>query len=1257
MKKILLSAAMIFIACWAWSQTVNVTFQVDMTNVTGFTTANVNGTFNGWCGACNPLTDSNTDGVWEVTIPLTATDTFEYKFTYDGWTGQENLTSGTSCTVTNFGFTNRQLITGTSDVTLPVVCWQSCNSCAAPPRAVTFRVDLSNINGFTTPTVNGIFNGWSGTANPLSDTDADGIWEAVVYLPDGTYEYKFAYDNWTGEETLIPGSSCTVTNSGYTNRRIVVSADAVLPVVCWNSCSTCAAALLPKNVTFKVDMQNVTGFTTANVNGSFNGWCGSCNPLTDANSDGIWETTIQLNQDTFEYKFTYDGWTGQENLTPGSSCTSTLGGYTNRTIIVGNADQVLPVVCWESCASCAPPTRNITFKVDMSTVAGFNPATDVPCVNGTFENWSGGTYPMTDANSDGVWERTIALADGSYEYKFAYNAWSASESLVAGSSCTVTNGGYTNRSLTVNGVAQTLNTVCWASCNSCAAPTYNVTFQINMNNESNFTTPYISGSFNGWCGNCNPMTDANNDGIWQVTLPLQQGTYEYKVSVDDWAGSEQLIAGSSCTVTNFGYTNRSLVVGTTAQTLPVACYGTCIDCVTLVAVTFQVNLEQISGYTTPTVNGQFNGWSGTANPLTDANNDDIYTTTIYLSPGTYEFKYAADDWAMSETLIPGLPCTVTNFGFTNRQVVITGDTILPVACWASCGACINNYNVTFQVDMTNATGFTTPEVNGDFNGWCGGCFPLSDPDGNGIWTGTATIQQGPHEFKFAHDGWAGQESLTEGSSCTTTNFGYTNRLVNVQSNITLPVVCYGQCSGCSYAVSNDSPYNASNVVYSSNMVYPNCFTIQGNTSSASDSPQSAAFTGKDVWYKFTAISSGVSVTLTSSAQDDAIAIYSRSGSSFNLLSGASENASSSASDFERLNYSGLTPGQTYYVCAGSASGAGGAFSMCLQHLAQSGCSYTSPVGGYNLCNTFKSTYRGSSSQGVSYTFNFAGVGGGATGTTTASGANLVTLSNPALGLRYGGVYDVQVDVNYALQDGSGTTENVLVAGNGSSTNCNDVTIMAQPLVEVRSDQRCPASLYRGAYLNGARIGTASLCGALNYTYEFTQVTSCSNSTVVSVAPALYTNTGSAPYLRLTVLPNLGNTGAWDVRIRPNFSYGEGTFGPAQRIQVIGTSASGEVLYEVVDAEKEAEVEAADFTVYPNPNTGNAIQVQATNLQSEQVSLRVLDAMGRIVYSRGFMVNGSLMTSIAFDQALSTGVYTMEITDNDQVKTERLVIQN
>ena len=128
-----------------------------------------------------------------------------------------------------------------------------------------------------------------------------------------------------------------------------------------------------KDITFKVDMKDYTGtYTGVFVNGTFNGWCGSCNPMTDANNDDIWEVTLNLAVDSFEFKFTTDGWTDQENFVGGESCAKTSGGFTNRfEIVTGNT--VLPEVCWNSCSACSgtPPTGNdITFKVDMADYTG-----------------------------------------------------------------------------------------------------------------------------------------------------------------------------------------------------------------------------------------------------------------------------------------------------------------------------------------------------------------------------------------------------------------------------------------------------------------------------------------------------------------------------------------------------------------------------------------------------------------------------------------------------------------------------------------------------------------------------------------------------------------------------------------------------------------------------------------------------------------------------------------------------------------------
>ena len=126
----------------------NVTFSVDMNNYSGSQaagyTVNINGTFNGWCGGCNAMTDSDGDGVWDVTLPLTPGSTIRYKFTVNGWSDQEQFAGGESCTNTNSaGFTDRELIPS-SDSTLGVVCFNSCSACPTNDCGVTGTYDYGN---------------------------------------------------------------------------------------------------------------------------------------------------------------------------------------------------------------------------------------------------------------------------------------------------------------------------------------------------------------------------------------------------------------------------------------------------------------------------------------------------------------------------------------------------------------------------------------------------------------------------------------------------------------------------------------------------------------------------------------------------------------------------------------------------------------------------------------------------------------------------------------------------------------------------------------------------------------------------------------------------------------------------------------------------------------------------------------------------------------------------------------------------------
>ena len=56
--------------------------------------------------------------------------------------------------------------------------------------------------------------------------------------------------------------------------------------------------------------------------------------LTDVDADGVYDIVVALEPGTYEYKFTLDGWTTQEEFTDGDACTTTIDGFVNRTVTV-----------------------------------------------------------------------------------------------------------------------------------------------------------------------------------------------------------------------------------------------------------------------------------------------------------------------------------------------------------------------------------------------------------------------------------------------------------------------------------------------------------------------------------------------------------------------------------------------------------------------------------------------------------------------------------------------------------------------------------------------------------------------------------------------------------------------------------------------------------------------------------------------------------------------------------------------------------
>ena len=72
--------------------------------------------------------------------------------------------------------------------------------------------------------------------------------------------------------------------------------------------------------------------------------------------------------------------------------------------------------------------------------------------------------------------------------------------------------------------------------------------------------------------------------------------------------------------------------------------------------------------------------------------------------------------------------------------------------------------LTFSVDMTGVDlAGAVPMVEGSFNGYCGGCAPMSDDNGDGVWLLDIELDPGFHTFVYKLDG--AQEPLAADASC------------------------------------------------------------------------------------------------------------------------------------------------------------------------------------------------------------------------------------------------------------------------------------------------------------------------------------------------------------------------------------------------------------------------------------------------------------------------------------------------------------
>jgi hypothetical protein len=133
--------------------------------------------------------------------------------------------------------------------------------------------------------------------------------------------------------------------------------------------------------------------------------------------------------------------------------------------------------------------------------------------------------------------------------------------------------------------------------------------------------------------------------MYEATIPLTSGNYEFKVATDDWAtvnlGAESADeADVELSVPKFlAQTNDNLKISIVDH----GDYVFIWDATDLAETTITVFSAEFFGATPVYLRGGMNGW-GTVDQLI-YNGMGAYSVDITITAGDYEFKVASEDWA------------------------------------------------------------------------------------------------------------------------------------------------------------------------------------------------------------------------------------------------------------------------------------------------------------------------------------------------------------------------------------------------------------------------------------------------------------------------------------------------------------------------------------------------------------------------------------------------------------------------------------
>ena len=545
------------------------------------------------------------------------------------------------------------------------------------------------------------------------------------------------------------------------------------------------------DVTFSVDMTGVD-LTDGNptLQSTFNGWCGECNPMSDDDGDNIWTVTVNIPQGDHEYKYALGAWVSQESVP--ADCDNTLGA--NRAVTV-TGDVTLATDVYNGCPvgdtggtdpELTPADGFVITEAFGGTTIGEGSVYTYPA--GT-EAWAGfgnkntALYPITIAE-DSVITFTGSVpagGDADVRFRFEFNPHPDVDPSVNTQAVTVSGADAATYQIDVpaQGARTFSSFLMYLNTQDVAVVVTDIAISAAPAGPVDSDNDGVNDDEDAFPNDHTETVDTDGDGVGDNAdaFPndpnfVNDGTFDEATSTTWYGNAYNPVngvnqadigaAGNPWDVNLSGYVNvkagadytlsfdvtgadRTIVAGIGQSVYP---YLGHTDTVTVSAET-----QTIVMHLTAKVDGDGTGFGGDR------------TRVI--------FDMGADTGAVS---IDNVVLTAGHTGTVNL-----GTDTGPV-----------NSDVTFSVDMTGVDLTDgNPTLQSTFNGWCGECNPMSDDDGDNIWTVTVNIPQGDHEYKYALGAWVSQESVP--ADCDNTLGA--NRAVTVTGDVTLATDVYNGCPG------------------------------------------------------------------------------------------------------------------------------------------------------------------------------------------------------------------------------------------------------------------------------------------------------------------------------------------------------------------------------------------------------------------------------------------------------------------------------